>query len=287
MKKLRFRHAICILGIFLAISAQAQTAESLSHVAKVYIGSFGDGRGADAMRTRLTNRIRATGEPKLVANPQEADAILIGTGHIWVTGYISLGVHPSPANRQPVYDGFLSMEVKGKAGAILWSYLVTPSRFPLNGVAYDLADQLGKKFLEALTQGSTEAPAISVDQSTAQISIHGAGATFPWPIYQKWFESFQEKSPNVSIHYDAVGSESGVEALIKGKVDFAASDMPLSDETMLQSQVKFLHFASVLGAVVPIYNLPNVHSPLNFTQEALAGIYLGKIKRWNDPIIEA
>jgi phosphate transport system substrate-binding protein len=287
MKTPRFCRAIPLLGIFFAISAHAQAAESLSHVAKVYIGSFGDGRGADAMRVRITNRLRANSKPQLVPSPQEADAILSGTGHIWITGYTSLGVHPSPANRQPVYDGFLSVEVKGKAGAILWSYLVTPSRFPLNGIANDLADQLEKKFLEALMQGSPEAPAAGVNQSTAQVSIHGAGATFPWPIYQKWFESFQEKSPNVSVRYDPVGSELGVQALVKGKVDFAASDMPLSDETMLQSQVKLLHFASVLGAVVPIYNLANVHSSLNFTPEALAGIYLGKIKRWNDPIIKA
>jgi phosphate transport system substrate-binding protein len=117
------------------------------------------------------------------------------------------------------------------------------------------------------------------------MTLNGAGATFPAPLYQKWFESFQQRHPNAHINYGAVGSEAGLRLLMDGKVDFAASDVPLSDERMSQSKTTFLHFASVLGAVVPIYNLQGPERNLNFTAETLAGIYLGTIKKWNDPRI--
>jgi phosphate transport system substrate-binding protein len=121
----------------------------------------------------------------------------------------------------------------------------------------------------------------------AQTVLHGAGATFPAPVYKKWFDSYSKNHPDVQVVYDAVGSEAGIQLLSEGKVDFAASDMPLSDEKLAQLGGKVTHFATVLGAVVPIYNVSGQRKDLNFTPEILAGIYLGKIKKWNDPSIRS
>lgn len=276
---------VCVLAI--AGISVAQTAESLSQVKKVFVGSLGEGRGAAEMSARIADRLRASGKLRVVADPAEADATIQGTGRIWTSGYSSVGVHPSRANREPVFDGFLSVDVEGKAKTTLWSYLVTPSRFSVKRITNDLADQFVRKLIEALGNQSHEPQASTAGESVVPVSLHGAGATFPWPLYQKWFESYQQKAPSVRIAYDPSGSESGIRLLSEGGIDFAASDMPLSDQTMAESHVRFLQFASVLGAVVPIYNLPGVGHFLNFTPEALAGIYLGTIKKWNDPLLRA
>jgi phosphate transport system substrate-binding protein len=110
--------------------------------------------------------------------------------------------------------------------------------------------------------------------------IDGAGATFPYPIYAKWFDSFHRHFPDYEIKYEAIGSEAGVKRLIEGKTDFAASDAPVAN-------TGFLQFPTVLGAVVPIYNVARVAGVLRFTPEALAGIYLGRIRKWNDPALQA
>jgi len=279
--------AALIFAFAVVNPTRAQSAGTLAEVRKVYVDSLGDGKGAAAMRARIADRLRASRKFQVVADAGEADAVVKGTGRIWAAGYVSIGVHPSRTNRQPVFDGFLSADLSGKAGVTLWSYLVTPSRFSVKRIATDLADQLVQRLLEAVGQGNPETQAPAVNAGAAAVSMHGAGATFPWPIYQKWFESFRQRLPNVHIAYDPVGSESGIRLLAEGSVDFAGSDMPLSDQAMAQSKVGFLHFASLLGAVVPTYNLKNVDHFLNFAPAALAGIYLGTIKRWNDPIIQA
>ncbi len=117
--------------------------------------------------------------------------------------------------------------------------------------------------------------------------LTAAGATFPAPVYQKWFTSFTEKDENIRIRYDAVGSQEGIQKFSKGEVDFAATDMPLSDEKLAQIGRKAFHFATVLGAVVPVYNVSGLREDLRFTPEILAGIYLGKITKWNDPQIRS
>lgn len=276
---------ICVFA--LASASWAQTAKSLSQVKKIYVGSLGNGKAADEMAARIADRLRAARNIHIVTNAADADAIIKGDSHIWTAGYVSLGVHPSRANRQPEFDGYLSAELQGSGGTTLWSYLVTPSKFSVKRITTDLADQFAQKLIEAVEQDTPETHVADIKGSTAQVSIHGAGATFPWPLYQKWFESFQQKVPNVRITYDPVGSESGIHLLIGGTLDFAGSDMPLSDQEMSQAGVRLRHFASVLGAVVPIYNLNNVYQFLNFTPEALSGIYLDTIKRWNDPMIRA
>lgn len=122
----------------------------------------------------------------------------------------------------------------------------------------------------------------------AQTSLTGAGATFPAPIYQKWFSAYQSVG-NVQINYQPNGSGGGIKGVTEGTVDFGASDMPLSDEQLKAYRDKhgfnILLFPTVLGAAVPSYNVPGVTSQLNFTPEALAGIFLGTITTWNDQAI--
>lgn len=119
--------------------------------------------------------------------------------------------------------------------------------------------------------------------------INGAGASFPNPIYTKWFSEYRKAASNVQINYQSVGSGAGIKQVTDGTVDFGASDGPMNDEQLKAYQDKhgspILHFPTVLGAAVPTYNIPGVNATLNFTPEALAGIYLGKITKWNDPAI--
>jgi phosphate transport system substrate-binding protein len=114
------------------------------------------------------------------------------------------------------------------------------------------------------------------------ILLNAAGATFPYPIYSKWFDVYHNEHPNVQINYQSIGSGGGIRQLLAGTVDFGASDGPMSDEQLSQAKFKILHFPTVLGAVVPTYNIAGVTGELNFTQKALAGIYLGTITKWND-----
>ncbi len=123
----------------------------------------------------------------------------------------------------------------------------------------------------------------------AALSINGAGATFPYPMYSKWFDEYQKKNPTVQINYQSIGSGGGIKQVTEGTVDFGASDGPMNDDQLKAFQDKhgfgILHFPTVLGAVVPTYNIPGVTAALNFTPDALAGIFLGKITKWNDPAI--
>ncbi|HEY4710986.1 MAG TPA: phosphate ABC transporter substrate-binding protein PstS [Candidatus Acidoferrales bacterium] len=115
--------------------------------------------------------------------------------------------------------------------------------------------------------------------------LNAAGATFPYPIYSKWFDTYHTAHPNIQINYQSIGSGGGIRQLLAGTVDFGASDGPMSDDQLAQAKFKILHFPTVLGAVIPTYNVAGVSTGLNFTQKALAGIYLGTITKWNDPEI--
>ncbi|MGB6482490.1 MAG: phosphate ABC transporter substrate-binding protein PstS [Candidatus Acidiferrales bacterium] len=122
-------------------------------------------------------------------------------------------------------------------------------------------------------------------QAHDPVSMNAAGATFPYPIYSKWFDAYHKLHPEVQINYQSIGSGGGIQQLKAGTVDFGASDMPLKDEMLSQFSFKVIQFPTVLGAVVPTYNIPGVSAVLKFTPRALAGIYLGTITRWNDPQI--
>ena len=112
--------------------------------------------------------------------------------------------------------------------------------------------------------------------------LNGAGATFPYPIYSKWFTEYSASHGSVQINYQAIGSGAGIRQVTSGTVDFGASDGPMTDEQIAGSKVKIQHVPTVLGAVVPIYNLQGVGSGLKFSPDVLADIYLGKITSWND-----
>jgi phosphate transport system substrate-binding protein len=115
--------------------------------------------------------------------------------------------------------------------------------------------------------------------------INGGGATFPNPIYSKWFSEYNKLHPDVKINYQSQGSGFGIQQLTQGTVFFGASDGPMTDEQLKAAPGPILHFPTVLGGVVPVYNIPNVKSDLKFSGQVLADIYLGKITKWNDPSI--
>lgn len=118
-------------------------------------------------------------------------------------------------------------------------------------------------------------------------SITGAGATFPAPIYQKWFQEYHNLHSDAHINYQSVGSGAGIRQLTEGTVDFGASDMPMTDEQISKiTRYKVLHFPTVLGGVVPTYNVAGVSAPLKFTGDTLAGIFLGTIGKWNDAALK-
>jgi phosphate transport system substrate-binding protein len=136
--------------------------------------------------------------------------------------------------------------------------------------------------------GSSPAPndATAPPASTGgKLRVTGAGATFPNPIYSKWTSEYTKLHPNVEINYQSIGSGGGIRQLTAQTVFFGASDAPMTDEQLTQAPGKVLHFPTVLGAVVPVYNVAGEPASLKFTGPMLADIYLGKIKKWNDAAI--
>jgi phosphate transport system substrate-binding protein len=118
-----------------------------------------------------------------------------------------------------------------------------------------------------------------------QITLNGAGATFPNPMYSKWFSEYHKIHSDVQVNYQPIGSGGGIRQVTAGTVDFGASDMPMTDKQLQESKTKILNIPTVLGAVVPAYNIPGVTGEVKFTPEVLAGIFLGKISKWNDKAI--
>ena len=128
--------------------------------------------------------------------------------------------------------------------------------------------------------------ALLVGSAAAQTTLNGAGATFPNPIYSKWFAEYHKQHPEVEINYQPIGSGGGIRQVTSGTVDFGATDGPMSDEQIKSSKVPLQHIPTVMGSVVPAYNIPGVKEDLKFTPDVLANIFLGKITTWNDPAIQ-
>jgi phosphate transport system substrate-binding protein len=131
------------------------------------------------------------------------------------------------------------------------------------------------------------AACLATTAARADLTIDGAGATFPYPIYSKWFSEYNKLHPDVKINYQSIGSGGGIRQLTNQTVFFGASDGPMTQEQLLGAPGKVLHFPTVLGAVVPVYNLPGVDAELKFTGPLLADIVLGKVAKWSDPAIAA
>ena len=272
--------ACAIAGYTFAWQASGQ----LAAIKKLYVEPFPSKAGSETLREDVIAQLRKLNSISVISDRGSADAVLSGEGEIWIKGYQSLNPRSgrSTSNGTPVYAGFLSVELKNAKGDTLWSYLFTPNS-PSEDISKDLSKRIAKYLSEALEHGvesEKSAPAPGVT------SLKGAGATFPFPIYAKWFANYTRDNPNVKIAYDSIGSEAGIRRLLDGGADFGASDSPeILSELAPGDQDKYLLFPSVVGAVVPIVNLPGVPSDIAFTPEALAGIYLGKIKKWNDPVL--
>jgi phosphate transport system substrate-binding protein len=125
-----------------------------------------------------------------------------------------------------------------------------------------------------------------VTTASAQMMINGAGATFPYPIYSKWFDEYAKVDPSVRFNYQSIGSGGGQKQILAQTVDFGASDGPMSDDNLAKAPGKLLHIPTVAGADVVAYNLPG-NPALKFDADTIAGIFLGQIKKWNDPKIAA
>jgi phosphate transport system substrate-binding protein len=137
------------------------------------------------------------------------------------------------------------------------------------------------------SEQSKGAGAAPIPSQASPVSLNGAGATFPNPLYSKWNAEYNKQFPNVQINYQSIGSGGGIRQIIAGTVDFGASDAPMKDDEIKQAPGKLFHIPTTIGAVVLTYNLPEVPGVLKLSPEILADIYLGKIKKWNDPKIAA
>ncbi len=142
-------------------------------------------------------------------------------------------------------------------------------------------------FAAALVIAGCSPEATGGGNEKGSVSLQGAGATFPKPIYEKWMNEYGKLNQGIKIDYQSVGSGAGQKAIISGTADFGASDDPMKDEDLQKAKGELLHIPTVLGAVVLTYNLEGVDKPLNLTAETIASIYLGEIKKWNDPKIGA
>jgi phosphate ABC transporter phosphate-binding protein len=268
-----------LAGLLFLNYAGAQTPVSLNRVRTIQVASMGEGSGAEALRQRIVDRLSKSGRLTVVDSGSAADVTLRGTSSVWATGTISLSPRSNSAS-QTIYAGYLSVELVGESDQILWSYLVTPSRFRTSSISDDLAGQIVERLLSAIEHGTANPAGVPTAASPeAHVALHAAGSTFAAPLYQMWIQS-----SGAPVTYDAIGSEAGIEELAEGKVDFAASDMPL-DSQNTPAGLHVLHFPTVLGGVVPIYNLPSLGHTLRLTPQILAGIYSGAIRKWNDPRI--
>ncbi len=268
----------------LTLSAAWQTTP-VNNARRIYVEPFATKEGSDKLRDEVIAELRKTNSLALAPDAASATAILGGGGEIWIKGYRSHNPQLGnvPGNGTPIFTGFLSVELKDPKGEVLWSYLATPPAASRD-ISKDLAKQIVKNLAESLEHGA--APSRLPTPRQASTILKGAGATFPFPVYEKWFTNYRRENPALEITYDPIGSEAGVRRLLAGSIDFGASDSPEAIHDLAPDREKnYLFFPSVVGAVVPIVNLPGIPGEIAFTPEALAGIYLGTIKRWNDPLI--
>jgi phosphate ABC transporter phosphate-binding protein len=263
--------------------ADAGAAPGLRSVARVYVEPLPPKPGSEQLEKALIAQLRHVHDITVVPAVVAADAILHAEGEVWIKVYRSLNPRsgPSLSNGRPVYGGFLSVELRRvRGGETLWSDLASAN------ATEDVYDALVKPIVKHLAEArqSPDDPAIVTDRTAPPVIMKGAGATFPAPIYRKWFAAYAHDNPGVTIAYEAVGSEEGMRRVVAGGVDFGACDHPAIFRGLAADRAgDYLLVPSVIGAVVPIVNLPGLAGEIALTPEALAGIYLGTITRWNDP----
>jgi phosphate transport system substrate-binding protein len=275
--------AFCCLFQVSAAAWQAAPAKAK----RLYVETFATKSGAEELQKDVTAELRKLSAVSLVSDAAGADLILGGGGEVWVRGYRSFSPRSHmklPTNGTPVYGGYLSVELKNREGVTVWSYLATPGTAP-EDISKDLAKKIAKHVVEALNAGETASFPEHMPQ--AMVVLNGAGATFPSPLYSKWFTNYRRENMEVEIKYEPIGSEAGIRKLLAGGVDFGASDSREAiHEIAPGEESKYVFLPAVVGAVVPIVNLPGLTSSVAFTPEALAGIFLGKIRKWNDPVLQ-
>jgi phosphate ABC transporter phosphate-binding protein len=257
-----------------------------SPIKRLYVEPFTTESGSLKLREDVLSELRKVHSLSLVTAESEADVILGGGGGIWVKGYRSLNPRSGrlPSDGTPVYDGYLSVELRDPKGETLWSYLATPGA-GAEDIPKDLAKRIAKNLADALEKGILPFETTPLPQPA--IVLQGAGATFPSPVYAKWLTNYRRANPLVDITYQPIGSKAGIQKLLAREVDFGASDSPeVIRDLAPREQANYLLFPSVVGAVVPIVNLPGVPNSIALTPQALAGIYLGKITKWNDPLLQ-
>jgi phosphate transport system substrate-binding protein len=282
----RFRFTVC-LAFCCAMFGRAFAGQTVpaNPIRRLYVEPFATQAGSEKFREDVIGELRKLNSVSLAADESSADAILGGGGEVWIRGYRSHNpqLGKVPPNGTPIYTGFLSIELRDKSGQTLWSYLAAPPEAS-DDVLKDLSTLIVKKLVDALKQG--EAPSRTAPLPQPTTILKGAGATFPFPVYAKWFTNYRRENPALQITYAPIGSEAGVRDLLANRADFGASDSPEVVHIIAPGkEEKYLFFPSVVGAVVPVVNLIGLPGDIAFTPEALAGIYLGKIKKWNDPIL--
>jgi len=150
----------------------------------------------------------------------------------------------------------------------------------------NIAEQFGVTMIRKLLLLTS----LTASAFAQQVTLTGAGSTFAYPLYSKWASEFHQSHPNVQINYQSIGSGGGIRQVSAGTVDFGGTDGPMTDAQLADARThlgtEIIHFPTALGADVPIYNIPGISAELNFTPDALAGIFLGKITKWNDPEIQ-
>lgn len=285
MSVFRFRLTVCFTFLCVMLGpVLAQTAPP-GPIRRIYVERFATREGSEKFREDVIAELRKRNLFTLAGDESSADAILGGGGEIWIKGYRSHNPQLGNVARNgtPIYTGFLSIELRDKSGQTLWSYLATPPA-ATEDVSKDLSVLIAKKLDEALKQVEAPSPTAPLAQPTT--ILKGAGATFPFPVYEKWFTNYRRENPAVQITYEPIGSEAGIRKLLSNSIDFGASDSP---DAILElspgDDGKYLFLPSVVGAVVPVVNLPGLTGDIAFTPEALAGIYMGKIRKWNDAIL--
>jgi phosphate ABC transporter phosphate-binding protein len=279
------RWIVLFLVLGCTLPGAAEPVDSLAKARTIYIAKFNGSQDAERLRSSFVQHL-AGGPFRMVSSREQADAIIQGTGQIWLRGYVAINPRTPSTDRQPFFGGYLSISVTNAQGEPPWSWLTTPSRTRWASIVDDLSGHAASKLVDAANAAISAPVSQPSTGALAEISLRGAGATFPDPLYQKWFEDFEQAHPAVHIRYLPVGSQMGTEMLVRDEVDFAGSDIVPELAVGAASASHMRVVASVVGGVVPIYNLKGITAELRFTPEALAGIYLGHIRRWSDPEIK-
>jgi phosphate transport system substrate-binding protein len=260
----------------------AQTAHTLKEVHRIYVGSLGSASGAEELHNEVTRYLKRSKVFEIVNSAPEADAVLEGQGEIWIRGYRALSprARKNASYADPIVTGYLSVRLRGANDEILWSYFADPRRVTVHDLKRDLVDETTDRLV--LEHNAEIAPVAPVNATNDQpAELRGGGATFPFPIYQQWFVSFEKEHPAWKFQYEPVGSDKGLTELHSGAYDFAGSDIPPNATPALSNETAF--YPTVGGAVVLIYNLPDFMGELRLSGGIIARIFSGRLRTWDDP----